>query len=579
FPFPAGGESEVSLWSSDPSLFTVPPTLTVPPGSVAIAIPVQTTLKAGEGTITAAVKHESAASVTLQTVSSTGAEPPFSLKLELAPPSMPEGSVQPGRFVVSLRGADGAPVAAPTDTFVAITSSLPESVAPTKSTYLIPSGINAVFGEYMAGDVGDAIITAQANGFLTDSATATVTPRSLVQVIENGEVGGGADGAPAPTPTFIPSDPARLAVYVVPGGFLPGDSSALLVAQALDVDGSPAIFPCDPVRVTTDVIDGVQIRGGQVVVPEGLTCGENATYASGTIDSSGTPAQTQITVTQSGMIGTTVKAVAHTRSVVSFDLTYAYPTASPGDAASNFLIARLLDSSGAPAPASAETPLFLFSDVAEVPDSATFLPGESHKSFPVTLQGGEDTVSVSGVLPGAETVVAEMEVVETALRINVSLNPSTIAIGQSTIVEALVTLGDRPVEGADLIWQTTSGELSNPPAVTDQSGRGSAEFTPLDADSSVTVMANFGGVVSDAPSLRAQVITSFDSSRGLPGITVLGISIPLSMLLALFVLLLTAYAGYRFLPGTPVAIRAQGIYERIMASIRSSKTAPDSTRE
>ncbi|MBT6681939.1 MAG: hypothetical protein HOB07_07795, partial [Chloroflexi bacterium] len=91
FPFPENTETEVSLWTSDPELFTVQPTVIVPRGSVAISIPVRTTLKAGTGTITAAVKNEGAASVQLQTVSSTGAVPPFSLQLELAPPIMPEG--------------------------------------------------------------------------------------------------------------------------------------------------------------------------------------------------------------------------------------------------------------------------------------------------------------------------------------------------------------------------------------------------------------------------------------------------------------------------------------------------------
>ncbi|MCH7907659.1 MAG: hypothetical protein IIB26_09540 [Chloroflexi bacterium] len=575
FPFPDDSETEISLWSSDPGLFTVSPTLIVPRGSVAISIPVRTTFKAGTGTITAAVKNEGAASVTLQTVSSTGAVPPFRLKLELAPPVMPEGSDQPGRFVVSLRGAEGAPVVASTDTIVAITSSRPEFAAPTASTYTIPSGANAVFGEYIVGDQGNATITAQANGFLTDLATVSVTPRAMVEVATGEPAEEGED----PPTTFVPSDPTHLAVYVVPGRFLPGKSSALLVAQALDAEGVPALFSCAVIRVTTDVVDGIGVRNGLVNVPEGLACGVNATFASGTIDSSGSPAPTQITVTQSGMIGTTVEALGHTRSVATLALSYAYPTSSAGESASNFIIARLLDSSGAPAPASAETPLFLFSDAVDVPDSASFLPGESYKSFPVMLRGGGGTVSVSGVLPGTESVVAEMEVVEAALRISVSLNPSTIAIGQSTVIDALVTLGDRPVAGADLIWQTTSGELLNPPAVTDQSGRGSAEFIPLDENSQVVVSANFGGVASEAPPVGALVITSFDESRGLPSINIIGISIPLSLMVALFVILLAAYLGYRFLPDTRMANRAQELYESVLARMRQSSRTPDSQGE
>ncbi|MBT4072511.1 MAG: hypothetical protein HOE75_02370 [Chloroflexi bacterium] len=575
FPFPENTETEVSLWTSDPELFTVQPTVIVPRGSVAISIPVRTTLKAGTGTITAAVKNEGAASVQLQTVSSTGAVPPFSLQLELAPPIMPEGSTQPGRFVVSLRGAQGAPVVAPISTNVAITSSRPGFAAPTESTYVIPAGANAVFGEYVVGDKGEAIITAQANGFLTDSSTVTITEQALHEVISDTPVAEDED----PIMELVETLPTDLAVYVVPDRFLPGDSSALVVAQALTAGGIPTNFTCNAVRVTTDVIDGIRVRQGAVAVPEGLDCGVNASYASGTVDSTGSPSPTQITITQSGVTGTTVTATAHTRSVDAFDLKFAYPTSSAGDSASNFIIARLLDASGAPAPAPSETPLFLFSEAVDVPASASFLPGESHKSFPMMLRGGGGTINVSGVLPGTESVVAEMEVVEAALRINVSLNPSTIAIGQSTVVDALVTLGDRPVGGAALIWQTTSGELLNPPAVTDQTGRGSAEFIPLDAESQVTVSANFGGVSSSGSPVQAQVITSFDGSRGLPSLTIIGITIPLSLMLTLFVILLAVYLGYRFLPGTSLAARANELYENALSRFRSPEEAPETVQE
>lgn len=574
FPFPADVETEISLWSSDPDLFTVSPTLMAPPGSVAMSIPVRTTFKAGTGTITVAVENEGAASVTLETVSSTGAVPPLGLKLELAPPMMPEGSAQPGRFVVSLRGVEGAPVVANSDTVIVITSSRPGFAAPTETTYTIPSGSNVVFGEYIAGDRGEATFTVQANGFLTDSATVSITPQAMVEVA-TGEPA--EEGQPAPT-MLVPSDPTHLAVYVVPDRFLPGGPSALLVAQALDADGVPALFRCDVLRVTTDVVGGISVRNALVTVPQGLTCGETATYASATVDSSGSPSPTQITITQSGMVGMTVETRAHTRPVASLDLSFAYPTSSAGNSASNFIIARLLDASGAPAPASAETPLFLFSEAADMPDSASFLPGESHKSFPVIVTGtpGDDgTVTVSGVLPGTEPVIAEMEMVETALRINVSVNPSTIAIGQSTVVNALVTLGDRPVSGAALIWRTTSGELVNPATVTDENGRGSAEFIPLDADSQVSVSTNFGGVAGEAPPVRAQVITSLDSSRGLPGLSIIGIPIPLTLLLALFVILLVVYVGYRFLPGTRVATLAQELYERVVTRPERSTGAPD----
>ena len=273
FPFPDNADTEVSLWTSDPDLFTVAPSLIVPAGSVAVSIPVQTTLKAGTGTITAAVKNEGAASVTLQTVSSKGASPAFSLKLELAPPTMPEGSTQPGRFVVSLRGAEGAPVVAPTDTRIAITSSRPGAAAPTETSYTIPAGANAVFGQYAVGDQGSAAFTAQANGFLTDSQNVTITEPALDEIISTEPVEEGEE----PLIEFVQSDASSLVVYVVPDRFLPGDSSALIVAQALALSGNPTLFSCNPVRVTTDFVNGISVRDGRISVPDGLTCDANAT--------------------------------------------------------------------------------------------------------------------------------------------------------------------------------------------------------------------------------------------------------------------------------------------------------------
>ena len=99
------------------------------------------------------------------------------------------------------------------------------------------------------------------------------------------------------------------------------------------------------------------------------------------------------------------------------------------------------------------------------------------------------------------------------------------------------------------------------------------------ADSQVIVSANFGGVASAAPPLQAQVITSFDDSRGLPTISIVGITIPLSLMLVLFVVLLAVYLGYRFLPGTRLAVRTTELYENALSRFRSQEEAPETVQE
>lgn len=150
----------------------------------------------------------------------------------------------------------------------------------------------------------------------------TITPEALDEIISSTPV-------EEPLVEFEQSPSTDLAVYVVPDRFLPGDSTALVVAQALSAEGIPTNFTCNSVRVTTDVVDGISVRQGLVQVPEGLTCGEDASFASGTIDSTGSPSPTQITVTQSGVTGTTVTATAHTRSVDAFDLNFATRRQAP----------------------------------------------------------------------------------------------------------------------------------------------------------------------------------------------------------------------------------------------------------
>jgi hypothetical protein len=112
----------------------------------------------------------------------------------------------------------------------------------------------------------------------------------------------------------------------------------------------------------------------------------------------------------------------------------------------------------------------------------------------------------------------------------------------------------------------------NPPDVTDQSGRGSAEFIPVDANSQVIVLANFGGVSSSASPVQAQVITSFDSSRGLPSITISGIVIPMIVMLTLFVVLIVVYMGY----STRLAAGMTEMYEKVLARFGSSPGTPES---
>ena len=94
----------------------------------------------------------------------------------------------------------------------------------------------------------------------------------------------------------------------------------------------------------------------------------------------------------------------------------------------------------------------------------------------------------------------------------------------------------------------------------------------MDANSQVIVLANFGGVSSSASPVQAQVITSFDSSRGLPSITIIGITIPLT----LFVVLIVVYMGYRFLPGTRLAAGMTEMYEKVLARFGSSPGTPES---
>ena len=98
----------------------------------------------------------------------------------------------------------------------------------------------------------------------------------------------------------------------------------------------------------------------------------------------------------------------------------------------------------------------------------------------------------------------------------------------------------------------------------------------MDANSQVIVLANFGGVSSSASPVQAQVITSFDSSRGLPSITIIGITIPLTLMLTLFVVLIVVYMGYRFLPGTRLAAGMTEMYEKVLARFGSSPGTPES---
>jgi len=245
---PSGG-AVVSLSSSDPSVASVPPSVTVPAGATSATFTVATAPVAASASVTITATS----SGTTETASLT-VVPPTLASLSMAPASLTGGSSSVGTVVVS------GP--APSGGMVVSLSSSDSSVAAVPSSVTVPAGASSVTFTATTAPVGTAIsvsISAANNGVTQSASLAVLPPTLLSLTLSPSSVTGGGSS----TGTVTLSGPAPAGGAVVFLSSSNGLAASVPTSVTVPAYATTATFTLStlPVILTTNVTITASYKG------------------------------------------------------------------------------------------------------------------------------------------------------------------------------------------------------------------------------------------------------------------------------------------------------------------------------
>jgi len=313
----------------------------------------------------------------------------------------------------------------------------------------------------ITGNIGEAIVTGVAQGFLPGNVN--------VKVVNRG------------------GKPVRLALTLTPPTITPDNSihSSAILVQLLDAEGKPTVadrevsvyISSSNVEVASVVDEIVKIRRGESYIKAGLKVGVKT-------------GETTITVSAQDL-----EADSATLDVEGFTphmlKTYvAPPIILAGDIAENVITIQIQNGMGNPTVSPRDLKVYLAS-------SSTTL-GLYPSGFKVTLSKGENYVKIffpATGMPGEANITASAQGLESStatLRITVqSLNltleaPERVMLNQTVTVKVEATSRGHPVENVNLEWTVLGGIIQASDNKTDVTGN--AYLTFKQASETVTLI-------------------------------------------------------------------------------------------
>jgi len=342
----APSDIPVSLTSSNPSVATVDPSLTIKSGSSYGVAHLYATFTPGVTTITASASGYATGSAVLTTKGPT----PSKLAVYVTPPQIPERADAYSLVVVQLQDSNGAPARAPVDIPIRLTSSNTTVGFLDRPSIVIESGKTYATTRFMGSVMGVAQMTASAQMYGTGFAT--------VKVVRPGMINKG-----------------RLAVYLAPPIVLPDNSThRSVVVQLQDTEGNVARAERD-VKVN---LASSNINVGSVT-PE-LTIEAGSTFKIANFSSTHAAGSTVITASATDFI--TSSATMTVAGAVPYRLVLSVvPSQLPADGeAHRSLVIQLQDAAGTPVKAPFDFTVMLSSsktDVGTVEGTVTMMSGRS----------------------------------------------------------------------------------------------------------------------------------------------------------------------------------------------------------
>jgi len=251
----------VTLTSSNPTVGTVPSSVTISAGRTYVSTSFTTTYKSGSTMINVAAAGYTSGSASMETVGAI----PSKLAVILAPPKVPhDNSYHNYAVKVQLQDEYGNPAKAPISTVVTLTSSNP-TVGTVPGSITISAGKTYAYTHFKSTySAGSTTITATAAGYTSDSTVMT---------------------------TATGLTPSKLAVILGPSK-LPNDNSGhsySVIVQLQDTNGNPAPASATTVVLLTSSNENV----GTIPASVTISSGKSTTYT--TFTSTYAPGLTTIT--------------------------------------------------------------------------------------------------------------------------------------------------------------------------------------------------------------------------------------------------------------------------------------------
>ncbi len=372
-----GTATTVGLVSSDPSVATVPTTVSIPPGTSLVTVPVTTTRTPGAATIEARVQGLATSAATLTTVAAAESTVGGSIRLTVSPSDFFRGSPGPAWVTAELLNTSGNPERMSAPLTLDVISSAPSVLRP-PPTITVPAGAYEVTESLQIGTVGAVTITALASGFSPGIATAEVETPGTQSL--------------------------SLKATILPDVLLPG-TAPTIVLQAVDPNGRPVPFPCGPVFLSSN--NPAMLNVPATVTP---TCSASRQAVVVMADAAGAQGTVSITVAASGMLPVTVQA-----SVASVPPEILVASVAPlsfayGQSPEGWLVLQTVLGKGDPADAVTAMTITLAGGAGAVPATATIPAGASSVAVPISGIVSEESPTVlataSGLTPAQITLTS-----------------------------------------------------------------------------------------------------------------------------------------------------------------------------
>ena len=450
----------VFLASSQTNIASVPDSVTIYAGQEYAIANVTTTSTPGSASITAHAEGlNSPTPSNLATVKPSGY--PSKLLVFTSPSTfLPRRDT--GVVRVEVVDDAGLPSKAITSIAVALTSSNASIASLAQTSLTLPAGNIFVDGSFTTTDSGSAVITATSGGYSSGAALVTVNKPGACQ------------GS---------CQPSELSLNVIASGStgtLPSDGSVYKVLEVglQTSSGTPATSSSDTVvQLTSDNPDVVSVPT-LVSIPAGSI----STLT--TVATSALAGVVNVTATAAGLVPTSVP-VQTVIPAPSKLQTYVAPPSSAFSASGDYpiLVVQLQDSSGNPARARQDTTIIVTSSNSSLLSSFVTLgiPKESDYVFSYLHTKGVGKSVLTATSQDLASSQSNLVSVSSPLVVSLDLTNAPLGFiyeNQTATWQFSVSLEGQPVQGLNVSWATTGGQLSPISGITGTSGSTSTVFIP-----------------------------------------------------------------------------------------------------